>query len=320
MAVAAAIVLGLAGCAMPGVQDSGSQGDSAQSAGGGGPVEGAVPEKSSDTAVVTTGRMLISVDDPLVAADKAGTIALDAGGRIDGRRERAGDRSGGTARAELVLRIPADGLDKARTALAELGTRTETSFEAEDVSSSRRDLDARIKTLQTSIARYTGWLATAQKTSDLLELEKAISERQTELEKLEAEQRALDDRVSMATVTVVLFSDETPVTASPRSFGESLAAGWTVFAGFWASTGLAVAFALPWLIVIALITGVAVWLVRRRRRRGAEGATGRAPMPPAPRAMVPGPAQDPSTRSAVTVTPVSGETTGGEAPPHDAPR
>ncbi|REJ05472.1 DUF4349 domain-containing protein [Microbacterium bovistercoris] len=299
-----ALTIGAAGCTAMGGSSGGGSGDSAsrdvqsgQDAGGAVDEQAPGAVEDRDSSVVTTGRMLLTSDDPLAAADDAAEIALDAGGRVDARNDTAGG-DGQAARAEVVLRIPADDLDDARSELKKLGELEETSFSAEEVGATQRDLDARITTLRTSIARYTEWLGTAQKTSDLIELEQAISERQAELESLTAQKRELDDRVAMATVTVTFASVYVPTPQAPQDPLQAMAAGWTAFVGFWSALGIALAFLLPWLVVIAAIVLVVLWLVRRGRARASAptgatpAASGTAAAPTSPPESVPGPADE----------------------------
>src|SRR5690606_40423820 len=76
--------------------------------------------------------------------------------------------------------------------LKELGTVEETDFSSVDVGTQQRDLDTRITTLRASIARYTSWLADADTTADLIQLEQAIAERQNELESLDRKSTRLN--------------------------------------------------------------------------------------------------------------------------------
>lgn len=177
--------------------------------------------------------------------------------------------------------MPAASVEDVREQLKELGTVDETSFDAVDVGTRQRDLETRITTLRASIARYTGWLAEADTTSDLIELESAISERQNELESLEAEERALADQVAMSTITLELRSEAlAPPPEGPENFWEGLVVGWNAFVGFWAALAIGFGVALPWLVVIAAVVAVVVVVLRRTGRRTA-GATPASVPPPA---------------------------------------
>lgn len=262
LVLATVALVGLTGCTASSSSSGSSQAQ---------PAAEAATEKDSaepDSAVVITGRIAITTSDPLSAATEATAIVGEAGGRVSGREERAGE-DGEQAQAVLTLRIPADALETVRTALAALGTVTETTMETTEVGAATRDLDARITTLRTSIARYTEWLGTADSTSDLIELESAIAERQTELEGLETQARDLADQVSLSTVTLALQSEHVPVTTAPENLGEAIAIGWSGFISFWTSVVIALGLGLPWLVLLLLTAVVIIWLVRRSRRREA---------------------------------------------------
>src|SRR5690349_11572404 len=56
--------------------------------------------------IVKTASMSITTGNPAAVADKAVSLATDAGGRVDSRSEDAGSSSG-RARISLALRVPA---------------------------------------------------------------------------------------------------------------------------------------------------------------------------------------------------------------------
>lgn len=288
-AIAAALALGIAlsGCA------SGSSGgggvyttaDSAPQLGGAVPLEAADGEaaaSSVDQALVVTGTVVVTTDDPVGASARATEITLAAGGRVDARTEFA-PRDGDAGSARLVLRIPAAELEGVRAQFAELGTVDETDFSSVDVGTQQRDLETRIQTLRASIARYTSWLADADTTADLIQLESAIAERQNELEMLEAQQRSLADQVAMSTVTLELRSTAlAPPPEGPVDFWEGLVVGWHAFVAFWGAILVGLGVTLPWLVILALGLAVTLLLVRRARRTRAKPAAPAAAAPPAP--------------------------------------
>lgn len=269
--------VGLAGCTA-----MGSGGGDAQSVNDA-PAEqpaAAAEGEEPDAAVVITGRISIVAPDPIEAAGEATTIVTDAGGRVSGRTERAAE-DGGQASAELTLRIPAEAIDEVRSDLGDLGEVKETALESTEVGSTQRDLDARITTLRASIARYTEWLGTAAETADLIELESAIAQRQTELESLEAQSRALEDQVAMSTITLDLSSEYVAPVTAPQNFGEALVVGWSGFGAFWGAMLIAIGVGLPWLVLIALVVTGVIWLVTRNRRRRPEAPAFAPAMPDA---------------------------------------
>jgi hypothetical protein len=283
---AAAIVLSGCSAGSSGASDEGgvvSQYDAPRvvdgSAGSAGEDAGTSTEEQ---ALVITGTITITAEDPIAASEEATRIADAAGGRVDARSENA-PRDGGAASAVLTLRIPADQVEDVREQLKELGSVDETAFETIGVGDRQRDLDSRITTLHATIARYTAWLADAETTADLLSLESAIADRQTELESLEAQQRELADQVAMSTITLTLRSEAlAPPPEGPTNFWEGLVAGWNAFVGFWAGVAVALGVGLPWLVTLGIVIAVVVIVARRAGRAPA------APPPAAPAAAATG--------------------------------
>jgi hypothetical protein len=221
-----------------------------------------------DRQVITTGWVTIVVDDPKDAAAEAVRITEAAGGRIDGRSEYA-PVDGDQGSATLTLRVPAGTLTATLDKLREIGEVREVSLNSSDVTMETQDLEARITALQASVDRLLALLPTATDTETLIALETALSARQADLESLKAQQRYLDDQVSMSTITLSLVSVAAAPVVEPDTFLSGLLAGWNAFVAFFA--GLLVAFGvlLPWLVFAGLITLVILLLVRRARRKAA---------------------------------------------------
>lgn len=279
--LAAGIVLSgcSAGADYSGASDGGSTAERAPLAVDAGDTasDGEQNAAAADQALVITGTVTITADDPIAASEKATAIARAAGGRVDARTEYA-PRDGDAGSATLTLRVPADAVEDVRDQLKQLGTVEETDFSSVDVGTQQRDLDTRISTLRASIARYTSWLADADTTADLIQLEQAIAERQNELESLEAQQRALDDKVAMSTITLQLRSVAlAPPPEGPDNFWEGVVVGWNGFVAFWGGVAVALGVGLPWLVVLGVVLTVVVLLVRRAGRSSVTPLTASAP-------------------------------------------
>lgn len=276
--ITAALLLAVlvTGCS---ASSGGSAADSAQQARPAAPVPASADDQEQ-SAVVITGTVTITSDDPIAAAEKATEIAEDVKGRVDARDESA-PRDGGIVHATVTLRVPADSVEEVRARLAKLGHVDETVFSSADVGSTQRDLNARITTLQASIARYDEWLRTATATSDLLELESAISDRQSELETLQAQQRDLADQVALSTITVTFRSEWEAPKTGPKNLIEGVVVGWNGFVGFWSEFLVLLGIALPWLLLCGLIAAAIIWFVRRSSRRAALRPAAVPPSPPA---------------------------------------
>jgi hypothetical protein len=244
-----------------------------------------------DRQVITTGYVTITVPTPLESAADAVRITEQAGGRVDGRSEYAPRDDTDKGSATLTLRIPSSALTATLDKLRELGEVQEVSLNSQDVTMVTQDLDARITALTASVDRLLVLMATATETDALIQLETAISDRQAQLESLEAERRYYADQVSMSTVTLNLVSEYNAPVEEPDTFFSGLIAGWNAFVAFFAGLVVVIGVLLPWLVFAAIVTVAIILIVRaNRRRRDAE------PVAEAPVVAYPLPAPTPAKK------------------------
>ncbi len=280
-AALAAAALSLAGCSfaqpsatdgssvqpMPGAPESDRDSGSSSSSDGGGLV--ADDEATADREIITTGWLTVVTEEPTDAARSATDIVERAGGRVDSRQEQVATDTE-AARATLTLRIPADRLTAVLEDLKELGDARETSISTDDVTVVTQDLDARITALQASVDRLLALLERATDTTALVQVESALSQRQSELEGLQAQRRYYAEQVSLSTITLYLVSERIAEPRQPGDFWSGVLTGWDALVAFLAGTLVVIGVALPWLVLAAVIL-VAVWLIVRaagRRRSG----------------------------------------------------
>lgn len=215
--------------------------------------------------VVTTGNVGLVDNDPLSVADAVAAIAEDAGGRVDARSESPAV-AGGAASASLTLRIPADKLSAALEDIETAGSLVSSHMDHQDVTDTTRDLDARISALQTSVTRLLELMKSASSTSDLIDIESALSERQAELDSLTAQRDDIASRVDLATVSVSISTPDTLPTAAPRNFWEAIVLGIHSIGSFLSGVMIVFGVLLPWLILAAAITLLILYLLHRSRR------------------------------------------------------
>ena len=270
----------LAGCSplSGSMSDSAPRGSAAQPeySAGSESVAGGAPGDASKLAVgpqiITTVDLTVTVTKPLSAADDASNIADKFGGSVSYRSENsATDDTPGSA--QLTLRIPSTKLTQALDALKELGVAQSTSINALDVTAESKDLDARITSLQTSVDRLLTLMSQATSTENLLAVESALSQRQADLESLQAQKRNLDDQVQLSTVNLSLQSEQSTPKPDPNNFWTGLVVGWNAFVGFWAGVLVVLGVLVPWLISAGLITMIVlVWVKLARRRTASKNA------------------------------------------------
>lgn len=216
--------------------------------------------------VVVTGEATVRSADPVPAlADLTETVA-DLGGSV---ASSTTDTQGDRPSAWATLRVPATRYQDLVDALPGLGTVLSSSTSTEDVGQYLADLDARSQALEASITRLSALIDQATSTADLLEAEGQLTSRQAELDSLNAQRAYLADQVAMSTLTVTLVGERAAEDPGASVWERS----WQAFLGAVRGIGIGIVWALPWLVVLAVVL-VPVVVVRRRRRRAAP------PVPP----------------------------------------
>lgn len=219
-----------------------------------------------DEKMIVTGYLVMTVERPAEAAAEVATIVERAGGRVDARSETAPDGED-NGRAELTVRIPTDQLTTTLESIKEVGTVEQVEQDKQNVTAQVRDLESRIKALRTSVDRLIALMADADTTADLISIESALSERQSNLESLESQKRSLDDLVELSTYTIQLGTEQDAPVDEPDTFLSGLIAGWNAFVGFFSFLLVAFGVLLPWIAFVGLAAIVVVVVARRRAKR-----------------------------------------------------
>lgn len=232
-----------------------------------------VPLGGVQRELVRTAQLTVEVGDPVGAVRQVRTAAASVGGIIT--EEQSSD--GGSW---LVMRVPADALDRLVDEIAGYGRVMSRGTQVVDATEQVVDLDARVATQTASVARVRGLLAEARSIGDVVAIESELARREAELDSLTRRLAALRDQVALSTLAVdlrgpgaVLPPDEGPA----PGFLDGLAAGWEGLRVIGSAAAAVVGFVLPFLPVLAVLAGF-VLLVRRivrvRRRPAAAAASG----------------------------------------------
>ncbi|MFZ8998338.1 MAG: DUF4349 domain-containing protein [Ilumatobacteraceae bacterium] len=188
------------------------------------------------------------------------------------------DPEGYRGYAVLVVKVPPERIDDLLAGLEQTGTIRSINQSALDVTEQLVDLDVRIENARESVANVRSFMDRAEDLGELVSLEAELTRRQTELERLEAQQRNLSERVALSTVTVEIV----PTSSLPEpdddgdSIADAFARGIDAFVEFVRVVVLVLAVIFPFLVVLAIAVTVAV-AVRRRRRVTTSGTAGTSP-------------------------------------------
>ncbi|MBP1327434.1 putative coiled-coil protein SlyX [Leucobacter exalbidus] len=221
--------------------------------------------------VITTAEIVLESQHPDTAADEVSKVAKQLGGSVESLtvQRATGDAP---ASATLAVRVPAAAIDDAIAAISQSGTVRSESRSAQDVTASYVDIEARVQALETSVTRLNRLIADATTTSDLLEAESALTQRQQELDGLRAQLAALKDQVQQSTIWVSITAPSVLPGGGPGSFWEGLVTGVSSLAAAAAGALVVLGVLVPWLVVVAVIAFAVVVTVRVRRSHRARAA------------------------------------------------
>lgn len=242
----------------------------------GGTADGRLAALDIGTAKIRIASMTVQVkrgQTVAAQANRAEAIALGAGGEVD-----SDDRTSGRyAVATLVVRVPPDQLTPTLTALSGLGVEKNRRLSTQDVTSKVADVNSRVASAKASIARLRVLFHSAHKIADVIDLESELSSRESNLESLQAQQRALATETSTAAITLTLTSPPRRVHHVPppkpkhhdSGFVAGLRAGWHAFVTGLVALSTVIGATLPFLLLLAVLAllGRLLWPRLRRPHR-----------------------------------------------------
>lgn len=175
--------------------------------------------------------------------------------------------------AYYTVRIPAAKFESFLQQADGLGNVTQTTRNAENVTSAYTDYEARLSALNTQEERLLSMLEKSEDVESLIALEQRLSDVRYEIESIERNLRNLDQQISYSTVSIELQEVEvyTPTVPVQRSFGEKLSSafsdGWRGFTRGLQRLALNLAEALPTLVLVAVLFLAAFLIVRASVRK-----------------------------------------------------
>jgi len=229
----------------------------------------------ADQSIIYTAALTIRSSNVAVAARKAINIAVAAGGYTAGENAASGPngKPGGTV--SLTLKIPVAAYQSVLAQLSGSGLGKQISLrqQATDVTQQVADVNSLVSSQRAAISALQGLLKKAASVSGLLQVQQQISQDESTLNSLLAQQRSLDHETTYATVNMRLVSPHPAVKhAQPakHNFVAGLAAGWRAFrhAVGWGLTAFGVL--LPFLIAALVLAGIGYGgrrVVLRRRAK-----------------------------------------------------
>lgn len=232
------------------------------------------PGVADDRKLIRTISMNAETEDMDALLSLLSSRIKELGGYVERREIQSGSayESHRSRYATLTIRIPAKAMDTFASHVEGASNITSVSEDAEDVTLDYVATESRLKVLKAEEERLLQFLSEAKNVSEMLEIEKRLTQVRAELESVTSQLNTYDNLVSYGTVhlrisevkqyTVVEEEDPTLWERIGDGFMNSLKALGTIL------EGLLVFFvsAIPFLIIPAIIAVVIVIVVRKKRK------------------------------------------------------
>jgi Domain of unknown function (DUF4349) len=229
------------------------------------------------SSIIYTAQLTVRARDVSSAAAQAAQIAEGAGGYVSSETAKVNPDHPSEATASVQLKIPVAAYSATLGQLGHrLGSQLALQQQAQDVTQQVADVNSQVASDQAAIAQLRALLSHAGSVGELLSVQNQINSEESNLESMQAQQRALSHQTSYATVTLTILGPKAkPVLHRPKA-PPTLAAG---FGAGWHALRVAVSWTLAFLgaiapfAVVLAVAGYAVyrgrrWLNRRRPTTG----------------------------------------------------
>jgi hypothetical protein len=241
-----------------------------------------VKATQQERQVIYTGSMTVRAKQVGTAVQQAKQIVTAAGGYLS--KEESSSASDSEDTAMLEFKIPPARYAEVLGKLGkDLGKQLAMNQGTQDVTLQMADVESRLKSAQQSLESLRTLLKRADTIGQVLQVEREISGRESDLESLQAQQKELTTQVAMATLTLRLVGPVAVVEEpedEPAGFLGGLKSGWTALVAFMKGAATVTGVLLPWMIVVVPVAVLLIWMTRRNRAIGRPSA---GPPPATPR-------------------------------------
>lgn len=219
-------------------------------------------EDEVERKLVKTGSVTFETPDLLETKQQIDAAVKKHGGYV--ASEQAYTSSSRQSYTSIV-RMPTVQFDALLAdATAGIGTFDSKDIGIQDVTEEFLDVEARVRTKKELEARYLELLKKANQISEILEIEKQISDLRADIEAVEGRMRYLSNQSEYATLTITYYLSVKRQIEFGRKFNQGIANGWDNF--IWVLIGLVNVWPIILLVTI-LIWAFTYWRRKRRHKR-----------------------------------------------------
>jgi uncharacterized protein DUF4349 len=229
-------------------------------------------KQAAERKVIRNGVLAIEVASPTDNQSKIASIAESHQGFVvttEYAQRTDDDRTKPETSVTLVVRVPQEHFDAALNEIRAIGVRVvQQKVTGQDVTEEFMDLEARVKSQKALETQFLEIMKRAGTVQDALNVQTALANVRTEIEKLEGRRRFLENQTSLSTINVTLQSPTAIVNASGFWYGvrSAFADGVSAAVAIILILIRIVVAMLPILILIVLPAALIVKLILKRRR------------------------------------------------------
>ena len=222
-------------------------------------------------SVISSGTVSLAGEDVRETRRDVQRVIDAQGGEITEETTET-DSEGDTSYVRMVVRVRSAKFGETMSALEQVGVLRSSDRGSEDVTTQVIDNGARVRAQEASLRRVELLLADARDLKDVIWIESQLTGRQAELDSLKSQQSWLADQTSLSTITVDISThqvvEDEPEEERPAGFLAGLDGGSKALGAVVTVLSTILGALLPF-AAVALVLGLPVWLVVRRRRTAA---------------------------------------------------
>jgi hypothetical protein len=220
-----------------------------------------------ERSVISSGTISLAGEDVRATRREVQRVVDAKGGEVTDETSET-DSDGDTAYVRLVVRVPSAEFGETMSALEQVGMLRSSDRGSDDVTTEVIDTGVRVRAQEASLRRVEMLLADARDLKDIIWIESQLTSRQAELDSLKSQQSWLADQTSLSTITVDISRHEVVEDEpedEPAGFLAGLEGGTEALRALVTVLTTVLGALLPF-AAVALLLGLPVWLVVRRRR------------------------------------------------------
>ena len=169
----------------------------------------------------------------------------------------------------MTVRVPESQFQGVIIKIHSLGTVRSFTQSGQDVTSNHNNLQAQISELQSEAKAYTELFGKAAKMSDMLQIQQALSQVNSQVSNLNQQLHQLDGSVQYATINVSLYPSATVIPKTPQPFWMAAVNSFHFMMRVGFDLLSALAWLLPWVVPVGVIWFI-VHLIRRNNHQKAQ--------------------------------------------------